>query len=1048
LNTHPRRRTLLATLLVGTIAARAGAAPPPFTLTSLAKTGNSVLGTSSTINSAMIFPPNGGRGFLNVAVNNAGSWLLDADTQYNHNYGYDATPHECILSTQLVQGPFTPYILQGAPGYLTVPVAGAVSTSFFQMSMNNTGDAAFAMSWAPDDFSPTAGSGVFFNNNKVVFLAGDVVLATGGGGLAAGTVWNAPNASTRLTLNDANQLLVVSTITESSVVRRAAIVIQLDASGNALTRTLIAKEGGPVGPGGGASTWTTIAGGPSASAMNNSGVVVFSGTTSAGVDGIYSTAGGGGFVAVAGGPSPDAGVPWGSLVGSPLDVNTLGVVAFKGTTGNGTGTYTESTPDAGEVMDSEDHTYGNGPLNLIVGNLLNDQDADLFRITVTDPNTFSATTVPDPGSGFPGASFDTVLTLIGDPGESGAGSTPGGRTQCDNVSPTVLQSTITGSGGRTRVGGSYFLAISTPKARIGKRIWHYATDASPVIDGWSADPAAVAVNAGGGGGLVYWPDPSAGTIRSATTAGVLQSDMAVPAVIGQIAIDSAAGKIYWADSSPGRIRRSNLDGSSAEDVIPSAGVGPTNSTGTLYGDASCTGLTLDTVHGKVYWTRSVYGEINVANLDGSNPARVRWDNNHADDNFPATIAISGTFAPGSIAIDTSAGTAGKVFWANTVFDRIERCDLGGTGRATVLSNVGATAIAVDSAAGKLYWTNTASGKIQRANLNGTSVEDVALSPSPIAITLDTAGGFVYWTNTLDRVVRRASLAGPFPAAASNVVSVGPDTGERSPDGPARPYSGYLKGWTRFGTPGTIVLPYQIKLTGATFQFSRAIIAKGPQRVAAVGDAVPGIANSVITQIAPSTSPIKLSDRGDVLWKGSYYPVYADNVPGQALFLNADPLVTANTVPAGTNLASQKLVDLYSGPNALHMSASGEYAVVQVNMQDPPYNFTLQRDNALLFQFSFPAATGACCNATACSISTQAGCTGSYKGDATTCGLPGNPTTCCPANFNQTGGLSVQDIFDFLGAWFAGDPRADFNHVGGLSVQDIFDFLGAWFAGCQ
>jgi hypothetical protein len=55
--------------------------------------------------------------------------------------------------------------------------------------------------------------------------------------------------------------------------------------------------------------------------------------------------------------------------------------------------------------------------------------------------------------------------------------------------------------------------------------------------------------------------------------------------------------------------------------------------------------------------------------------------------------------------------------------------------------------------------------------------------------------------------------------------------------------------------------------------------------------------------------------------------------------------------------------------------------------------------------------------------------------------------CCPANFNELNGLTVQDIFDFLAAWFAGDPRADFNHVGGISVQDIFDFLSAWFAGC-
>ncbi len=56
-------------------------------------------------------------------------------------------------------------------------------------------------------------------------------------------------------------------------------------------------------------------------------------------------------------------------------------------------------------------------------------------------------------------------------------------------------------------------------------------------------------------------------------------------------------------------------------------------------------------------------------------------------------------------------------------------------------------------------------------------------------------------------------------------------------------------------------------------------------------------------------------------------------------------------------------------------------------------------------------------------------------------------TPCPADFNGTGGLTVQDIFDFLSAWFAGTASADFNGTGGITVQDIFDFLGAWFAGC-
>ena len=51
-----------------------------------------------------------------------------------------------------------------------------------------------------------------------------------------------------------------------------------------------------------------------------------------------------------------------------------------------------------------------------------------------------------------------------------------------------------------------------------------------------------------------------------------------------------------------------------------------------------------------------------------------------------------------------------------------------------------------------------------------------------------------------------------------------------------------------------------------------------------------------------------------------------------------------------------------------------------------------------------------------------------------------------ADFNGVNGITVQDIFDFLNAWFNLDPATDFNGSG-VSVQDIFDFLNAWFAGC-
>jgi hypothetical protein len=60
-----------------------------------------------------------------------------------------------------------------------------------------------------------------------------------------------------------------------------------------------------------------------------------------------------------------------------------------------------------------------------------------------------------------------------------------------------------------------------------------------------------------------------------------------------------------------------------------------------------------------------------------------------------------------------------------------------------------------------------------------------------------------------------------------------------------------------------------------------------------------------------------------------------------------------------------------------------------------------------------------------------------------------PATTCPcrADFNTTGSVTLQDIFDFLAAWFSHDTRSDTNADSAITVQDIFDFLALWFAGC-
>lgn len=55
------------------------------------------------------------------------------------------------------------------------------------------------------------------------------------------------------------------------------------------------------------------------------------------------------------------------------------------------------------------------------------------------------------------------------------------------------------------------------------------------------------------------------------------------------------------------------------------------------------------------------------------------------------------------------------------------------------------------------------------------------------------------------------------------------------------------------------------------------------------------------------------------------------------------------------------------------------------------------------------------------------------------------TLLCQCDWNASGTIEVQDIFDFLASWFG--SSGDFNADGTTQVQDIFDFLSCWFGGC-
>lgn len=59
--------------------------------------------------------------------------------------------------------------------------------------------------------------------------------------------------------------------------------------------------------------------------------------------------------------------------------------------------------------------------------------------------------------------------------------------------------------------------------------------------------------------------------------------------------------------------------------------------------------------------------------------------------------------------------------------------------------------------------------------------------------------------------------------------------------------------------------------------------------------------------------------------------------------------------------------------------------------------------------------------------------------------PASPA--CPADIDGNGTVTLQDLFEFLGLWFAGDLAADFDDSGSVSLQDVFEFLSAWFEPC-
>ena len=190
----------------------------------------------------------------------------------------------------------------------------------------------------------------------------------------------------------------------------------------------------------------------------------------------------------------------------------------------------------------------------------------------------------------------------------------------------------------------------------------------------------------------------------------------------------AAVSMYWTDTGTGQVQRANLDGTNVKTLVA--------------GLASPKDIAVDVTAGKMYWTDTGTGQIQRANLDGSN----------------SEFLITGLVSPTGIALD-AAGR--NVYWTDTGTGQIQRANLDGSGMQTlVFGLVSPTGIALDATGNNVYWTDTGTGQIQRANLDGSGMQTLVFGlVSPTGIAVDAAGNNVYWTDTGTGQIQRANLDG-------------------------------------------------------------------------------------------------------------------------------------------------------------------------------------------------------------------------------------------------------------------------------------------------
>jgi PKD repeat protein len=249
---------------------------------------------------------------------------------------------------------------------------------------------------------------------------------------------------------------------------------------------------------------------------------------------------------------------------------------------------------------------------------------------------------------------------------------------------------------------------------------------------------------------IFWSERGHGQITRGDRAG-LTHEVIVSGLISPEDLTISASLLFWSDYGTGKIERGNLDGSGRALIAE--------------GQVAATGIAVDAVHRKVYWSclpsgpsdeiaRS--GVIRRADLDGTNVESL------------VEFSPDAAFA-WQIAIDARGG---HLYWISLGWDSLDagRCD--GRIMKAGLDAKNAVAIATGlceptdlttdasflQPAAYVYWTSEDPGSLSRVRVSGSAAEVLVTGiPEAESVAVDPDEGYIYWT--AGSVLQRATLNG-------------------------------------------------------------------------------------------------------------------------------------------------------------------------------------------------------------------------------------------------------------------------------------------------